>query len=427
VAQSLRRELGLADAVAIGLGAILGAGIFVVSGIAAGMAGPAVLISVLLAGVVATANAMSSARLAAEFPQSGGTYEYGYRVLHPWAGFMAGWLFLASKTTAAATVALGFAAYLAPFLGRVPPRAIAMLVIGVFTLLNLRGVRRTSKVNLVIVTITVTTLLAYAGLSLPQLAVQNLQPFAPRGVPGVLEGAALLFFAYTGYARIATLGEEVRDPTHTIPRAIGLTTLLAIGVYALVLLAAVGSAGTEVLRADNAPLAAAATHTLGAGFANALRVAGGIAMLGVLLSQLLGLSRMVFAMARRDDLPHTFAHVDTRHGVPDRAVLAVGAGSAVIAMTGGLAAVAATAAFTILCYYAVTNLAALRLAMLPRAAGAGRSGTPSAARLPFAVPLAGLAGCVALAVFLDAHTIRAGVLVGVAGAAWRMAWRRLRH
>ncbi|HUF35242.1 MAG TPA: amino acid permease [Gemmatimonadales bacterium] len=208
----LRRDLGLLDAVGIGFGAIVGAGIFVVTGVAAGIAGPAFLLGLLVAGIAATANALSSAQLAAEYPQSGGTYEYGYQVLNPWAGFAAGWMFLASKISAAGTVALGLAGYLAGLVPGLPPRAVAVTAILFFTLLNYFGVRRSSRANLTIVAVSLGSLLLFVALGASAFRSENLVPFAPQGWRGVLEAAAILFFAYTGYARIATLGEEVHEP-----------------------------------------------------------------------------------------------------------------------------------------------------------------------------------------------------------------------
>lgn len=410
---ALRRDLGVADAVGVGLGAIIGAGIFVVSGIAAGIAGPAFLVSLLVAGVIAAANALSSAQLAAAFPQSGGTYEYGYQVLGPWPGFLAGWLFLASKTAAAGTVALGLGEYLAPLLPGIPPRTLAVLAIGAFTMLNRRGIRRSGKTNLALVAVTVLALAAYAALALPQVRLERLQPFAPHGAGAVLHAAALLFFAYTGYARIATLGEEVHDPERTIPRAIALTIGIAIALYLAVALAAVGTVGSERLGVEGAPIAVAAAITLGPGLGLVVRLAAVTAMLGVILSQLLGLSRMLFAMARRGDAPAGFAHIDERHGVPDRAVLAVGTLSLIVAVTGALAAVAAAAALTILCYYAITNIAALRM-------------PPERKRFPDAVPFFGLVGCAGLAFFLDVRTLLIGAAVAVAGVVWRVVLQQSR-
>lgn len=399
---TLRRDLGLLDAVGIGFGAIVGAGIFVVTGLAAGVAGPAFLVGLGLAGIAATANALSSAQLAARYPQSGGTYEYGYRLLHPWAGFAAGWLFLASKISAAGTVALGLAGYLAGLVPGLPPRVVAVGAVVVFTALNYFGIRRSSRANLAIVALSLGSLVLFVVLGAREFDAANLSPFAPRGWRGVLEAAALLFFAYTGYARIATLGEEVREPRRTIPRAVVITIVGAILLYGAVALVAVGVVGAEALAGSPAPLLVAGEAT-GVGWLPAAIAAGGLAaMLGVILSQLLGLSRVLFAMARRGDLPRGLGRVHPRYGVPGRAVLLVGGVAAIVTATGSLARVAAAAAFTILVYYAIANLAALRMA-------------PEDKLYPNAVPVVGLVSCIALAASLDLTTIVTGVVVLVVG------------
>jgi basic amino acid/polyamine antiporter, APA family len=408
---ALRRELGLADAVGIGFGAIVGAGIFVVTGVAAGFAGPALLAGLLIAGIAAAANALSSAQLAAEYPQAGGTYEYGYRVLDPWAGFAAGWMFLASKTAAAGTVALGLAGYMDAIVPGLQPRVVAVGAIIVFTGLNYFGVRRSSTANLVIVATSLGALIVFVAAGIPAFRLENLQPFAPGGMGGMMKAAALLFFAYTGYARIATLGEEVVEPRRTIPRAIGITIGAAVLLYAAVALVAVGSIGAEAMAATNAPLHAAA-RSFPAGWVATVVAAGGVtAMLGVILSQLLGLSRMVFAMARRGDLPGALAAVHERHGSPGPAVLVIGAVAAIVAATGTLAGVAAAASFTILVYYGIANVAALRM---PRGAKI----------LPDVVPWVGLVACAVLLVSLDATTMLTGAAVLAAGLLGRLLLRR---
>ena len=406
----LRRELGLLDAVGIGFGAIVGAGIFVVTGIAAGIAGPAFLVGLLIAAIAASCNALSSAQLAAEYPEVGGTYEYGYQVLGAWPGYIAGWMFLASKTAAAGTVALGLAAYLDALLHGLEPRLIAVGAVVAFTALNYFGIRRSSRANLAIVAVSLGTLLLFVVLRAGAFRVDNLRPFAPFGWSAVLESAALLFFAYTGYARIATLGGEVRDPRRTIPRAIVITIAGAVLLYGAVALVAVGAVGAEALAATAAPLHAAA----GDAPAVAVLVAAGAAtaMLGVILSQLLGLSRMIFAMARRGDLPAFLAHVDSRYGVPNRATLVIGAIAAVVAATGTLRGVAAAASFAILIYYGIANLAALRM-------------PPEQRLYPQLVPAVGLTACVLLALSLSRPVIGTGLLVLAVGAALRVLRTRL--
>lgn len=406
-----RRDLGVLDAVGIGFGAIIGAGIFVILGVAAGIGGPAILMGLVLAGIAATANALSSAQLAAEFPRSGGTYEYGYQVLSPVAGFAAGWMFLASKIAAAGTVALGLAGYLDRLVPGVPPRLLAVTAILLFTALNYFGMRRSSRVNLVIVAISLGSLLLFTVLGAPSVRVEHFRPFAPSGWRGILESAAVLFFAYTGYARIATLGEEVKEPRSTIPRAVLITICGALLLYFAVAIVALGIAGAEQLASTDAPLDAA-SRTLGHPWlAVSVSIGGATAMLGVILSQLLGLSRMVFAMARRGDLPEALAHLHPRYGVPGRAVMVVGIVAAVVAATGTLNGVAAAASFTILVYYGIANLAALRMA-------------PATKRYPDAVPVLGLICCAGLAFALQPATVATGVAVLAVGFVGRWGMRR---
>ncbi len=409
--EDLARTLGLGDAVGIGLGAVVGAGIFVVTGVAAEVAGPALLAGLALAGVAAAANALSSAELAASYPQSGGTYEYGHRVLRPWAGFAAGWMFLASKTAAAGTVAVGLAAYLEALAPGLPARGVAVGAVLAFTALNRLGVRKSARANLLLVGVAVLALGALVACGAGSVRAERFTPFAPGGWRGTLQGAALLFFAYTGYARVATLGEEVRDPRSTIPRAIVLTLGGSFLLYLAVAVVAVGTAGAPALAASPAPLLAVARALPVPWLGTGVALGGVAAMLGVLLSQLLGLSRMAFAMARRGDLPRALARVDGERGVPGRAVLAVGAAVAGVAATGTLREIAATASFAILVYYGIANLAALRM--------------PRGAKLyPDAVPAVGLAACVLLPAFLPLRTVATGCALLAAGLLLRALLRR---
>jgi APA family basic amino acid/polyamine antiporter len=378
--------------------------------VAAGIAGPAFLAGLVIAGVAATANALSSAQLAATYPESGGTYEYGYRVLHPWAGFTAGWVFLASKLAAAGTVALGLAGYIDGVFPGLQPRAVAVGAIVLFTALNWFGIRRSSRTNLVIVSISLGSLLLFVVIAARAFDPANLTPFAPAGWRGTLRSAAILFFAYTGYARIATLGEEVREPRATIPRAVLITIGVAILLYLAVAAVAVGASGAPALAATSAPLQRAAERAGSSWLPLVVSVGGVTAMLGVILSQILGLSRMVFAMARRGDLPAALAHVHPRHGAPDRAVLLVGAIAAVIAATGTLAGIAAAASFTILVYYGIANIAALRMPMDDKL-------------YSDAVPIVGALTCAVLALSLSPATIATGLATLAAGVAFRIAYR----
>lgn len=402
----LRRELGLLDAVGVGFGAIVGAGIFVVTGVAAGVAGPALLLGLVMAAVAATCNALSSAQLAAEFPRAGGTYEYGYRVLNPWAGFAAGWMFLASKISAAGTVALGLAGYLEALIPGLEPRLVAVGAIVVFTILNYFGIKRSSRANLVIVALSLSSLLLFVLTAAPAVRLENLRPFAPAGWRGTMEAAAMLFFAYTGYARIATLAEEVHEPRRTIPRAIIITLAGAVLLYFAVAFVAVGVVGAEAMSTTAAPLHAAARALPSPWVAPVVAIGGVTAMLGVVLSQLLGLSRMGFAMARRHDLPAFLAEVDGPSGVPRRAVLTIGIIAAAVAATGTLRGVASAASFTILVYYGIANLAALRM-------------PPRAKLFPDWIPTLGLGTCTLLALSLSPGTVAIGLILLAVGLVLR--------
>jgi APA family basic amino acid/polyamine antiporter len=355
--QPLRREIGTLGATMMGLGSIVGTGVFVGIGIAAGVAGPAVVIAIALAAAVATCNALSSAQLAANHPVSGGTYEYGYRWLNPILGFSAGWMFLCAKSASAATAALGFTGYLLNMTGQdsgwLVPMAISVVV--VLTAIVLAGVRLSSQVNIVIVSITLFSLLSFIAVGTGQISTPNLSMnFEPASL---MTATALMFVAFTGYGRIATLGEEVVEPRRTIPRAIITTLLVSMVLYLAVAVVAIGTLGAPALAAATsqqaAPLEIAARtfplriHTL-------VAIGAMTAMLGVLLNLILGLSRVVLAMGRRGDLPRSASNLRI-------AVIVVGLIIVGLTAIGSIKTTWSFSAFTVLIYYAVTNLAAIQL------------------------------------------------------------------
>jgi basic amino acid/polyamine antiporter, APA family len=376
------------------------------------VAGPAFLLGLLIAGIVAAFNALNSAQLAARYPLAGGTYEYGYQVLHPWLGFSAGWMFLASKLAAGGTVALGFGSYIAALVPGLEGRLVAVVTVALLVIANLFGIRRAGRLNLAIVALTLAAL-CYLIVSLtPTFSVETLQPFAPDGPLSVVQSAALMFFAYTGYARLATLGEEVANPRATIPRAIVWSLAIATGVYLLVSLLAAGAVGAPALAATGAPLEVAAQAGALGGTRVVVIAGAASAMLGVLLSQIFGISRMAFAMARRRDLPVFLASVNG-HGVPHYGVLLAGLALLAVAWFGALAQVAAAASFTILLYYAIANLAALRMDEADRL-------------FPKWIGYAGLVSCLALAAVLPVESLAAGLALLATGLLIRLVVLRLR-
>ena len=407
----LRRDIGLLDAVSIGIGAVVGAGIFVVTGVAAGVAGPAFLIGLIVAGFAATCNGLSSAQLAAVYPQSGGTYEYGYRVLSPLAGFSAGWMFLTSKLSAGGVVAIGFGSYLSRIFPVVDPKLGAVLAAVILSIANYFGIRKTGWLNRIIVSITLISLLYFVFTGIPTVDLDNLTPFAPAGLRGIAESSALLFFAFTGYARIATLGEEVRDPKTTIPRAVMITLLLSIFLYAAIAFVAVGTVGAEALSASSWPLGVAAERFSGSGAVFMIGVGATTAMLGVLLSQILGISRMLFAMSRRKDLLKLFSVVHPKHDVPHAGIFFSAAVIILLSLFGTIKFIISAAAFTILLYYSITNLAALRMRKEDK-------------RFPDWIAASGLIACVAMAVSLAPESILAGLVILVIGLLMRWVVRR---
>jgi APA family basic amino acid/polyamine antiporter len=405
----------------MGLGSILGTGIFVSIGLAAGVAGPAVVLAVALAAVVATCNGLSSAQLAASHPVSGGTYEYGYRYLDARLGFLAGWMFLCAKSASAATAALGCAGYLLAALGQggAPARiGLGLGLVVATTAVVAGGVGRSSRVNATIVSVTLLGLLAFVVVGAPSAlahAPAHLSPFfGAGGVGALLHATALMFVAYTGYGRIATLGEEVREPRRTIPRAIVLAMLATVTLYLAVVVVAVGAVGAPALasatRAAAAPLEVVASRLPVPEVHQVVAVAAITAMAGVLLNLVLGLSRVLLAMARRGDMPRGLARIDARTASPRLAVIVVGVLVAGLVLTGDVKTTWSFSAFTVLVYYAITNLAALRLPAADR-------------RYPRGVALAGLASCLGLAFWVETRVWLAGLALLGVGLLWHAVAR----
>jgi basic amino acid/polyamine antiporter, APA family len=389
----LRRSLGTVDAVTIGLGSMIGAGIFVALAPAAEAAGSWLLAGLAIAAVVAYCNANSSARLAAQYPQSGGTYVYGRERLGEFWGHAAGWSFIVGKTASCAAMALTVGYYAWP----AHAHAVAVGVVVMLTAVNVVGVQRSALVTRVVVAVVlavlamvVTVLLGSGRVDLERLEFGHFV-----GVSAVLQAAALLFFAFAGYARIATLGEEVRDPARTIPRAIPIALGLTLAVYAVVAAATISVMGSAAMASATAPLAdAVAGHP---GLVPVVRVGAVVAAVGALLALILGVSRTTLAMARDHHLPHVLAAVHPRFDSPYRAELAVGFVVAVLAAVVDVRGAIGFSSFTVLLYYAITNAAAF---------------TPARR----AIPVLGFVGCAALAFALPLASVLTGLGVVALGA-----------
>lgn len=425
ISPRLRREVGLGGAVFLGLGSIVGTGVFVSIGVAAEIAGPAVILATLLAAFVAACNGLSSAQLAASLPVSGGTYEYGHVYLRPAFGFAAGWMFVCAKSASAAAAALGFGGYLLHLAGGEGGGGISLagaIALALLTAVVLLGMRRSNVVNLAIVGVTLAALAAFLAAGAPSALGAwraNTTPFfAGSGggaIRSLLHGTALMFVAYTGYGRIATLGEEVRDPERTIPRAMIVTLLVSMALYLGVALVGVGAVGAGAFgssaRTAVAPLEVTAER-FGVPFVPGLLAVGAMtAMLGVLLNLILGLSRMVYAMGLRGDLPRAFGRVSKDGRSPWAATLAASAVIGLFVAHGDIRATWSFSAFTVLVYYAVTNASALRL-------------PPEKRLYPRWLAWSGLASCLFLAFWVEPRVWGLGLLLLGAGFALRALFRR---
>lgn len=394
----LKRTLGVFDAVVVGLGAMVGAGIFAALAPAARAAGGALLAALALAALVAYCNAHSSARLAARYPASGGTYVYGRERLGPFWGYLAGWGFVVGKTASCAAMALTVGSYVWP--GQ--QHAVAVAAVVALTAANYGGVQKSARIARVIVAVVLAVLAGVVVVCLSSdTADAGRLGGSDWGGAGLLQGAGLLFFAFAGYARITTLGEEVRDPERTIPRAVPLALGIALLVYAAVAVAALSVLGSDGLAGSTAPLADAVRAAGWPGLTPVVRVGAALAALGSLLALVLGVSRTTLAMARDGHLPRTLAAVHPRYQVPHHAELAVGAVVAVLAATGDLRGAIGFSSFGVLVYYAIANASAWTL-------DSGVKGR--------AVTAVGLAGCVVLACALPVASAVAGAAVLAVGA-----------
>ncbi|WP_239396214.1 APC family permease [Frankia sp. CiP3] len=408
----LQRRLDLGDALVIGLGSMIGAGVFAAFGPAAEAAGAGLLIALAVAAVIAYCNATSSAQLAARYPESGGTYVYGRRRLGAVWGYLAGWGFVAGKTASCAAMALTVGAYAWPQ----HPRLVAAAAAALLSAVNYFGVTKTARLTRLLITLTliVLALVVIACLAGGTADAERLSPIwpgsGPGAVRGVLQAAALLFFAFAGYARIATLGEEVRDPARTIPKAVSAALGLTVGVYFLVGLSALLAIGPDRLASAVDPLAVAVSAGSLHALTPAVRVGGVVASLGVLLSLLAGVGRTTLAMARERDLPGWLAAVHPRHGVPHRAELLLGGIVIVIVTVIDVRNAIGFSSFAVLVYYAIANASAFTLDGPQR-------------RWLRPVTLVGGAGCIVLAFTLPATSVITGLGVLTAGVAFRAVCR----
>lgn len=406
---ALARRLTLADAVTIGLGSMIGAGIFASFTPAAAAAGAGLLIGLAIAGFIAFCNATSSAQLAAQYPTSGGTYVYGREQLGEWTGFLAGWSFVVGKTASSAAMAITFATYAVPAPWVKP---VAVLAVALLTIVNTLGITRTATLTRILVAISLVALTVAVIIGFTHTSAGAAEPGPPVTVYGVLQSAGFLFFAFAGYARVATMGEEVIDPARTIPRAITTALTITLIVYALVAVSALHALGPVGLASASAPLGAVA-DTSAAGWPGVtIQIGAAAAALGALLAMIAGIGRTSLAMARNRDIPTWFAAVHPRFRVPYRAELTLGLIVCVLVAVTDLRGAIGFSSFGVLLYYLVANASAW-------------TQRPEHRRYPRFLTVAGGLGCLILVVTLPVASIVAGVVVVAVGLAYRLIRMRV--
>jgi len=408
----LKREIGLFGATALGIGAIIGSGIFIVTGIVAGIAGPAMVISVVIAGIISFFSALSIAELGAYLPEEGGTYAFARKLVSPFAGYIAGWMWIFSNIFVGAAVSLGFAHYFASLVPAVPVKIIAVIICVIFIVINYVGLKESTLLNNILVTLKVLILLFFIAFGLGFFNITHFTPLAPSGMTGILSGAALIFFAFTGFARVTIMAEEVKEPEKTIPRSIILALGISALLYVLVSIIAVGLVGTSDLAQSGSPLTAAIMVTGSPAAVLFISAGAMIATASVLLTTIMGISRIVFAMARNNDLPAFMSTITPRFCTPHYAIGITGSFMILAILAADLSLVVAVSTLTMLISYFIANIAALRL---PR----------KYQRYPRIVPIIGAITCSGLAVFLTTNSWIIGIIGLAVGLVWYVIHQRI--
>jgi APA family basic amino acid/polyamine antiporter len=357
----LKRTLNLFDATAIGIGAIIGAGIFVVLGIAVGYAGPAVVVSMVVAGIVALFSALSFAELGSAIPKEGGTYEFAYQLISPSVAFLSGCLWLFGQTVAGAAVSLGLAGYFVAVFPFFPLKVVAVSAALLLTALNLIGTKHSAMINNVLVLVKIVILCLFIGFGVFQVNPTNYSQFAPNGFAGILQGAGFIFFAYLGFGRIAALGGEVKNPKKNLPLAILVALATSVVLYVMTGLVATGLQDYRILALSGSPLAEAVKATGNFTLVAAISFGALVATTSVLLTNLIGLSRVSFAMANNGQLPKSMSKIHARLGTPYISILVMGALMTILASVSDLKQTAAITSISILSTHIILHFSAVRL------------------------------------------------------------------
>jgi APA family basic amino acid/polyamine antiporter len=418
----LHRRLGLAGTTLSGVGIILGAGIYVIIGEAAGDAGSAVWVSFLIAAVLAGATGLSYAELASMFPEAGASSTYVREAFGRRAGFLVGWMRITIGVIGAAAVAIGFGGYADELLGA-PDRATTAGLILLSGVVVVIGVRETVALAVAMTLAEVAGLVFVIVVGLPDVGSSSLLE-APDGLFGIVGGAALIFFAFEGFEQIATLSEETTNPTRTIPRAMLFSIVIATALYLLVAIVALSVVPWERLAGSDSPLADVVAAAAGERFADVLSTVALFATGNTVLLLLATAARMTYGMANRGLIPAVFRRVAPRRRTPWVAAATVTAAAAMVSMFGDIGLVAQTANFAVFGAFIAINATLIQLRLrrpeLPRPFRIGWAlrGVPVTA-------VVGGMGAAALALAMDGEALLGGTLALGAGLA--VSFFALRH
>ncbi|MGX1882156.1 amino acid permease [Streptomyces sp. NPDC055287] len=376
---SLRRSLTMWQLTMISIGATLGTGIFVVLGEGTSVAGPAVAISFVIAGLTALFSALSYAELAGSIPVSGSSYSYSYATMGEIVAWICGWCLVLEYGVSVSAVAVGWGQYLSELLdgtiGVTIPKAVsaplgeggfinlpALLVVLLAMVFLLRGAKESARVNTIMVVIKIATLVLFCVIGFMGIKAGNYAPLAPLGITGISAAAATLFFSYIGFDAASTAGEEAKNPKRDLPRAIMLSLLIVTVLYCLVALVAVGAMPWQDFEGTDAALAKIMENVTGHSFWSVVLAAGAVvAIASVVFAVLYGQTRILFAMSRDGLMPKVFAKVDSRTGTPKANVVIVSLFCGVLAAFIPLGELANATSIGTLFAFALVNVSVIIL------------------------------------------------------------------
>ena len=356
---TLSRSVTLTQALMINLGAIIGAGIFVIIGVAIGHAGPSIIISIILSAIIAILTGLSFAEIARHVAKEGGVYEYAKESFRPFAGFIGGWLWTFGNIIAIAAVSISMGGYVnILFSTHINTVYFAIAAIIAFSLINILGIKNSAKTISAFVVINLAVLLIFIVSGLSSFHLSNFSNFAPNGMTGTIAGAAIIFFAFTGFSRVTTISDEVKDPEKTIPKAIILSIIISTVIYIAVAIVAVGLVPYSNLASSAAPLSTAIKSMHDSILAIIIAFGGVTATAGVILTGVLGTSRVFFALGRDKELPGFLSYID-RFSTPINAIIVSAVLSIIFLLLVSFGTIVDSSNAAVLSAYFIINVSAI--------------------------------------------------------------------